>query len=85
MYVIYHTYAMKRTTIFADDDVLRELKEISAEENISVAEAMRKAMRIYVQQKRRRKTNLSFVGISSSGRKDISERHEELLWKKNKK
>ncbi|HKZ42704.1 MAG TPA: hypothetical protein VJ044_17205 [Candidatus Hodarchaeales archaeon] len=82
---IYHTYDVRRTTIFADEELLRELREISDEENSSVAETMRKAMRSYVQQKRRKKGKLSFVGIASSGRKDIAERHEELLWKKNKK
>lgn len=73
---------MKRTTIFADDDLLEEIREISNEQNDSVAETIRKAMRSYVRQKRRRKKQLSFVGIASSGRKDIAERQEELLWKK---
>ncbi|MCI0607170.1 ribbon-helix-helix protein, CopG family [bacterium] len=76
---------MKRTTIFADEELLEQLREISAEEKSSVAETMRKAMRSYVQQRRRKKRKLSFVGIASSGRKDIAERHEELLWKKNTK
>ncbi|MCI0414546.1 ribbon-helix-helix protein, CopG family [bacterium] len=76
---------MKRTTIFADEELLEQLREISAEEKSSVAETMRKAMRSYVQQRRRKKRKLSFVGIASSGRKDIAERHEDLLWKKNTK
>lgn len=73
---------MKRTTIFADDDLLNEIKEISIEENRSVAELVREAIEGYVEQKRRKKKGLSFVGMGSSGRKDIAERHEELLWEK---
>jgi metal-responsive CopG/Arc/MetJ family transcriptional regulator len=72
---------MKRTTIFADDYLMKELKEISKEENRSVAGVIREAMEKYVQQKRRSKKKLSFIGISSSGKKDIAEKHEDLLWK----
>jgi metal-responsive CopG/Arc/MetJ family transcriptional regulator len=74
--------SMKRTTIFADDDLLHEIKEISKEENKSIAEIMREAMQNYIKQKRFKKKKVSFIGIGSSGRKNISERHEELLWKK---
>jgi metal-responsive CopG/Arc/MetJ family transcriptional regulator len=73
---------MKRTTIFADDDLLNEIKEISKEENRSVAEIMRTAMEGYIQQKRHKKKKISFIGIGSSGRRDIAEKHEELLWKR---
>jgi metal-responsive CopG/Arc/MetJ family transcriptional regulator len=72
---------MKRTTIFADDYLMRELKEISKEENKSVAGVIREAMERYVRQKRRSKRKLSFIGISNSGKKNIAEKHEDLLWK----
>lgn len=74
---------MRRTTIFADDTLINEIKEISREENRSVAEIVREAMKTYIKQKRRRKKELSFIGIGNSGRRDIAERHEELLWKKD--
>lgn len=73
---------MKRTTIFADDDLINGIREISKEENRSVAEIMREAMQNYIRQKRHKKKKISFIGIGSSGRKDVSELHEELLWKK---
>ncbi|MDA8241024.1 MAG: ribbon-helix-helix protein, CopG family [Nitrospiraceae bacterium] len=73
---------MKRTTIFADDDLLNEIREISREENKSVAEIVREAMLGYIQKKRQKKKTVSFIGIGSSNRKDVAERHEELLWKK---
>ena len=74
---------MKRTTIFADDYLMKELKEISKEENKSVAGVIREAMERHVRQKRRskRKLSFSFIGISKSGKKDIAEKHEDLLWK----
>ena len=74
---------MKRTTIFADEELLSEIREISAKEKKSVAEVMREAMQSYVQKKKPARRKLSFVGIGRSGRKDIAGRHEELLWKKN--
>ncbi|OGW56047.1 MAG: hypothetical protein A2Y81_06090 [Nitrospirae bacterium RBG_13_43_8] len=73
---------MRRTTIFADDNLINEIKEISKEENRSVAEIIREAMQGYIKQKRYKKKVISFIGIGSSGRRDIAERHEELLWKK---
>ena len=72
---------MKRTTIFVDEDLINEIKEISKEENKSVAEIMREAMEGYIRRKRK-KHRISFIGIGSSGMKDIAEKHEELLWKK---
>ncbi|MBI4698118.1 MAG: CopG family transcriptional regulator [Nitrospirae bacterium] len=73
---------MKRTTIFADDNLIKEIKEISKEENRSAAEIIREAIHAYIRQKRHRKKKLSFIGIGDSGKRDIAERHEELLWKK---
>jgi metal-responsive CopG/Arc/MetJ family transcriptional regulator len=71
---------MRRTTIFADDNLINEIKEISKEENRSVADILREAMQDYIKQKRHKKKRISFIGIGSSGRRDIAERHEELLW-----
>ena len=73
---------MKRTTIFADDGLLNELKSLSAEENRSVAEIVREAMEEYVKRKRKAVRKFSFVGIGNSGRRKVAEEHERLLWKK---
>lgn len=73
---------MKRTTIFADDDLLKEIRDISREEQRSVADIMREAMQSYIKRKRRGKKKLSFIGMGSSGKRDVAERHEELLWKR---
>ena len=75
---------MKRTTIFADEALIKEFKELSKEKNRSVAEMVREAMEQYVRQ-RHQKKKLSFIGIGASGRRDVSEKHEELLWRKSTK
>jgi hypothetical protein len=62
---------VRRTTIFADDDVLRKLREIAKRENITLSDAIRAALQRW----------LSLVGIGRSGRRDVAERAEELLGK----
>ncbi len=73
---------MKRTTIFADEELLSGLKHIADEEGISVAEAIRQALQRFVADRQRPRKRLSIIGIGRSGRKDVSERCEELLWTK---
>ena len=72
---------MKRTTVFADDDLLRQLREIAKRESLSVSEVTRKALHEYVTRRRPRRSRLSLVGIGRSGRKDVAQRAEELLGK----
>ncbi len=74
---------MKRTTIFADENLLNAIKHIADEEGISIAEAIRQALHRFIAQRQKSKKQLSFVGIGRSGRKDVSERCEELLWSKS--
>lgn len=76
---------LKRTTIFADDELLYEIKEISKEESKSVAQVVREALSNYINQKGLKKKKISFIGIGDSGRSDIAEKSEELLWKKDTK
>ena len=73
---------MKRTTIFAEETLIREFKDIAREENRSVAETVREAMTQYVRQKRQKPKTLSFVGVAASGKSDVSKQHEKLLWRK---
>jgi len=76
---------MKRTTIFADEKLLNDLRQIADEEGISTAEGIRQALERFVAQRQKSRKKLSFVGIGRSGRKDVSERCEELLWTKSAK
>jgi len=73
---------MKRTTIFADDDLIEEIRDISKNEKKSIAEVMREAMQNYIRTKKPRRSKLSFIGIGKSGRGDVAAKHEDLLWKK---
>lgn len=72
---------MKRTTVFADDDVMKKLKEIAKRENSTVSEVTRKALNEFVSRRARRRSRLSLIGIGRSGRKDVAERSEDLLRK----
>ena len=72
---------MKRTTIFADENMLDSLKEIARMEDISIAEVIRQALNRFIADRQRTKRLPSILGIGQSGRKDIAERFEELLWK----
>jgi hypothetical protein len=70
---------MKRTTVFADEETLKKLREIAKRENSSLAQVTRKALTEYVSRRRPKKTRLSLIGIGRSGRKDVAARAEELL------
>ena len=72
---------MKRTTVFADEAILKKLREIAKKENSSVSEVTRKALHEYVSRRRPKRSRLSLIGIGHSGRKDVAERAEELLGK----
>jgi metal-responsive CopG/Arc/MetJ family transcriptional regulator len=71
--------SMKRTTVFADDDVMKKLKEIAKRENSTVSEVTRKALSEFISRRARKRSRLSLIGIGRSGRKDVAERSEELL------
>ena len=72
---------MRRTTVFADDDVLKKLQQIAKRENSTVAEVTRKALDEYVSRRRPKRSRLSLIGIGRSGRKDVAQRSEELSGK----
>ncbi len=72
---------MKRTTVLADDEVIKKLKQIARRENSTVSKVTRTALNEFVSRRQPKKTRLSLIGIGRSGRKDIAERAEELLGK----
>lgn len=76
--------AMKRTTIFADDTMLKELKRVSDLEKKSLAQVMREAFEAHLARKLAPQSRFSFAGKFDSRRKDIAEKHEELLWTERK-
>jgi hypothetical protein len=72
---------VRRTTIFADEEVLRRLREIAKRENMTLSDAIRAALDRYVARRRTKRPRLSLVGIGRSGRRDVAEHAEELLGK----
>jgi predicted transcriptional regulator len=74
---------MKRTTIFAEDYLLDEVKNLAKQQKSSVATIVREALVSYLAaHKQEQSAGLSFIAIGESGESDIAERHEELLWQK---
>ena len=71
---------MKRTTIFADDALIAQIKQASARENKSAAQFMREALQSHVEKRQPAANRFSFTGQYKSGRRDIAEKHEQLLW-----
>jgi len=76
---------MKRTTIFADEELLKNIKNIAQEKGISFAEAIRQALEQFVFQRKKGTKQLSFLAIGRSGKRNLSKDHEDLLWKKTDK
>ena len=70
---------MRRTTIFADDEVLDALQAIARRRNTSLSAVTREALAAYVARLHARRKPLTFVAIGRSGRRDVAERFEELL------
>jgi hypothetical protein len=71
---------MKRTTIFLDPKVERELKRMATRRGVTFAAVVREAMAAYLVTPAAGKVP-SIAGRFSSGRTDTSERADELLWK----
>ena len=67
---------MSRTTIMADDALLDELREIAADEGISLGEVIRQGLEWRATTRRRVP---SFVGAIASGHSDTSQRVDELI------
>ncbi len=73
---------MRRTTIFLDEQLERELKALARRDGRPMASVVREALAAYVVDERDRAPGLmGFVAAGRSGRRDTAERHEQLLWK----
>jgi hypothetical protein len=72
---------MKRTTLFIDEAVDHELHAVARRKGVPVSALVRESLALYLrEQKRGRTFALRFLGQGHSGKKDIADRHEELLW-----
>jgi hypothetical protein len=73
---------MKRTTIFIDEVAEKELEYLARRRGKAKATLVREAIGEYLLRARGEdpEAPLAFVAIGRSGRSDIAERHEELLF-----
>lgn len=72
---------MKRTTIFVQDELERELQALARRNGRPMASVVREALEQYVVAARREgPARLGFIAAGRSGRRDIADRHEELLF-----
>ena len=72
---------MKRTTLFIDPQLERELQALARREGRPMAALVREAVAQYVAAARvRGRGGLGFVAAGRSGRSDIAARHEDLLF-----
>ncbi len=73
---------MKRTSLFIDEALERDLQAIARQDKRPVASVVREALAIYVANREPADTPaLSFIGAGASGHSDTAERHEDLLWR----
>jgi predicted transcriptional regulator len=71
-------YAMKRTTVKLPDELDARLRHEAQRRGITVSELTREAIETHLGAETKR--TLRGAGAGRSGRSDISERIEEILW-----
>jgi predicted transcriptional regulator len=72
---------MKRTTLFIDPQLERELQALARRDGRPMAALVREAVAQYVAAARTAApARHSFVAAGRSGRTDVADRHEELLF-----
>jgi hypothetical protein len=73
---------MKRTTIFMDETLDHDLHSLAGQKGVPVAELVREALGSYLaEQSRQKEFKLRFLAAGCSGQKNISKRHEGILWR----
>jgi predicted transcriptional regulator len=69
---------MKTTTVHLPDEANLALEQLALQTGRSQAELIQEAIADYLS--RKRQSLPSSIGTGASGRSDLSERDEELLW-----
>lgn len=72
---------MKRTTIFLDDQLIRQLRRAAELKGVSAATVVREALARYLAEPEGEDALPSIAGKFASGHSDTSERVDELLWR----
>lgn len=75
-------YDMRRTTLFLDEKLQRQLREAARKRGTSVAQLVREALALYLSRGTAPATALpSIAGRFASGAVDTADRVDELLWR----
>ena len=78
----YIVYAIKRTTVFLDDRLLRQAQEQAEQEGKSFAQLVREAVSGYLISSQGPATRFpSVAGLFASGCAEAADRVDELLWR----
>ena len=80
-YIAVNMYAMRRTSLFLDEVLLRQLQRKARGDGVSFAHVVREALAQYVAQPRGAVVLPSIAGQFASGTTDTSARVDELLWR----
>ena len=73
-------YAMKRTSLFLDAKLLRDLKRAADRRRVSVASIVREAVARYLAEPASEGQLPSVTGKFASGKKTTASRVDDLLW-----
>jgi hypothetical protein len=81
-HVIYsgNMYAMRRTTLFIDDKVLRRAQRAARARGVSFATVVREALALYLSRPDAPGNVPAIAGRFTSGHDDTADRADELLW-----
>lgn len=71
---------MKRTTIFIEEPMERELAALAEQQDRPRAALVREALGEYLARHHRGGRRLGFAAIGGSGRRDTAASHDEILW-----
>jgi hypothetical protein len=71
---------MKRTTIFAEESLLRQLRAAAHRRGISAAQLVREALNAYLFEGTQKTRVPSIAGRYSSGQSETSEKVDQFLW-----
>lgn len=71
---------MKRTTIFAEERLLKQARKVAERRGMSFAHLVREALKQYIAPPQTAGRLPSIAGRFSSGHADTSERIDDLLW-----
>ena len=80
--MVCNMYDMRRTTLFLDDKLQRQLRAAARRRGTSVAQLVREALTAYLTRSGAATAALpSVAGRFTSGVSDTADRVDELLWK----